>query len=76
LCVREYEAGRDTDGLHCDVRYCFYSSLSKNQTSTSAVGIPVSQFLDMNKNKLTGKQILALDEESSRRPFPQTNLAT
>jgi hypothetical protein len=45
-------------------------------TLTSAVRIPVPQFLEMNKDKLTGKQILAVDEESSRRRFPQTNLAT
>jgi hypothetical protein len=76
LFAREYEVRRDTDGLHCDVNYCFYSSLSKNVTSTSAVGILVPQFLDMNKNELTGKQILVLDEERSRRRFPPTNLAT
>jgi hypothetical protein len=76
LFVREYEVRRDTDGLYCDVNYCFYWSLSKKVTSTSAVGIPAPQFLDMNKYKLTGKQILALDEESSTRRFPQTNLAT
>jgi len=81
LFVREYEVRRDTDGLHCDVNYCFYSSLSKNVTSTSAVGNQKPHFFlggggDMNKNKLTGKKILALDEESSRRRFPQTNRAT